>query len=100
MGIFEEKHELGGSWDTEESAAPGFLANICAHTQGAPEFYHRCTYLDFPEWVEYGVGFVVAPVAAAVCFRDGDWIGLYSEEHDPTREKTAELVARFIIKIV
>ena len=36
VGIFEDRPELGGSWDTQEAVAPGFPTNICAHTQGNP----------------------------------------------------------------
>ena len=27
VGIFEERHELGGGWSSEESPAPGFIAD-------------------------------------------------------------------------
>ena len=46
VGIFEWRHELGGGWSSEESAAPGFITNthavninkywkISAHAMGA-----------------------------------------------------------------
>ena len=29
VGIFEERHELGGGWSCEEPS-PGFIANTCS----------------------------------------------------------------------
>jgi len=92
VGIFEEKHELGGGWCTEESPAPGFLANHHAHNL-SDRF--GPVYEDFPEWIEYGVRHIVKPVSFTVCFPDGTWCGFYSMKEDPTQEKSAEMFARF-----
>ncbi len=95
VGIFEERHELAAGWTSEEGPAPGFLANCCAHNMSAVDHYFGPIYEDFPEWIEYGVRPRVAPLGSAVCFPDGTWCGVYSEEYDPTQEKTAKLFARF-----
>ncbi|MBM2832217.1 MAG: phytoene dehydrogenase, partial [Dehalococcoidia bacterium] len=95
VGIFEERHELGGGWSSEEGPAPGFLANICANNLGNPMLWYSPIYEDFPEWVEYGIKPVIPLISRAYCFSDGRWLGIYSEEHDPTQEKTARSLARF-----
>ena len=41
VGIFEDKHELGTGWSTEESPAPGFLANHCSHMHVDIEIYYN-----------------------------------------------------------
>ena len=43
VGMFEERHELGGGWSTEEPA-PGFMANTCSHGHFA--HYHLPVYED------------------------------------------------------
>jgi len=30
VGMFETRHESGGGWSSEESPAPGFVANHCS----------------------------------------------------------------------
>ncbi len=55
VGIFEDRHELGSGWSSEESPAPGFVANHCSHTHPNFEWYHKPVYEDFPEWIDYGV---------------------------------------------
>ncbi len=95
VAIFEERHEVGGGWTTEESPAPGFLADHCATMHGDPTIWHGPVFDDFPEWIEYGVRHIIPIVATAACFEDGTWCGAYSIEYDPNQERTAELIARF-----
>ncbi|MDY6862974.1 MAG: NAD(P)/FAD-dependent oxidoreductase [Thermodesulfobacteriota bacterium] len=96
VGIFEEKHELGTGWCTEESPAPGFLANHCSHIHPDFETYHKPVYEDFPEWIDYGVKYVPHRLNMGVAFiEDDSWIGTYSRIIDPSQEKTAEIISRF-----
>ena len=95
VGIFEERHELGGGWCSEESPAPGFIADHCSHVHGLYS-YHKPVYEDFPEWEEYGAKYGIWPVSIGAIFREDDtWIGLYPEKLDPNQERTAKLIARF-----
>ncbi len=94
VGIFEDKHELGGGWCSEESPAPGFLADHCSFMHSYE--YHLCVWEDFPEWEEYGAKPIDRLVNTATIFKeDNSWCGLYNAAMDPTREKTAKLWARF-----
>jgi phytoene dehydrogenase-like protein len=95
VGIFEERHELGGGWSSEEGPAPGFLANICASTLANPLLSYSPVYEDFPEWIEHGVKPFIPTVSHACCFSDDRWVGIFSQEYDPSQEKTASLIARF-----
>ena len=95
VGIFEERHELGGGWCQEEPAA-GFMANPCSHYHCG--FYHIPTYWDFPEWKDYGARYAYSPVPAGCAFKEDDTcLLMYSafEDVDPTQEKTAAEIARF-----
>lgn len=96
VGIFEEKHELGGGWCSEESPAPGFVANHCSHEHVDVEVYHKPVYQDFPEWEEYGAKYKVHDLNMGVIFREDDsWLGYYNKFIDPNQEKTAKLISRF-----
>ncbi len=96
VGIFEERHELAGGWCTEESPAPGFLANHCSQLHVDTEMYHKPVYQDFPEWIEYGVKYVPHLLNMGVCFVEDDtWIGNYNRLIDTTQERTAKLISRF-----
>jgi phytoene dehydrogenase-like protein len=94
VGMFEERHEAGGGWSSEESPAPGFLANHHSHMMNAP--YHQgLLFEDFPE-IDQMVQRIVVPLSLGCIFLDDDtWIGKYSRAHDPTQEKTAKSIARF-----
>ncbi len=49
VAIFERRHELGGGWSSEESAAPGFLTDT--HATHIAKFYHEpIINWDFPEF--------------------------------------------------
>lgn len=95
VGIFEERHELGAGWCTEESPAPGFLANHCSHYH--THFHHNLTLDDFPEWREYGIKPIPHPIGAAAIFEEDDsWCGVYNPQaYADATERTAKLFARF-----
>jgi len=95
VGIFEERHELGGGWSSEEPV-PGFVANTCS-TEHFPH-YHIPVKEDIPEFVEYGCRYAHTPIGADLIFlEDHSCICFYSsfEDVDPTQEKTAKGIARF-----
>ena len=92
VGIFEHRHELGGGWSSEESAAPGFIAD---HHSTDWTFAH-CEVLeqDFP-FNERGFKWVPFTVAAGGIFlEDNEQYMLYSSFFDKTQEKTAQSIAR------
>ena len=94
VGIFEDRHELGGCLGTEEIAAPGFRSNVCA-TMTFP-FYHLPLYRDFPGFWDYGAQWEQYLVADGAVFRNNNTcIALYSQKFDPTQERTAKEIARF-----
>jgi phytoene dehydrogenase-like protein len=95
VGIFEDRAELGGGWSSDESPAPGFIANHCS--QGHyPDLYHAATNDDFPEWIEYGAKYKYYPVSTGVIFReDNNCLGVYSQKFDPNQEKTAKWISKF-----
>lgn len=95
VGIFEDRAELGGGWSSDESPAPGFIANHCSQVH-YPEFYHAPTNDDFPEWIEYGAKYAYWPISVGVIFReDHTCIGVYCKQFDPDQEKTAKWIGRF-----
>jgi beta-carotene ketolase (CrtO type) len=94
VAMFEERHEAGAGWSSEESPAPGFLADHCSHIHGAG-MHHGLLFEDFPEIAEMA-GFSTHPVFAATIFEeDHTWIGRYGYKEDPTQEKTAKMIARY-----
>lgn len=93
VGMFEDRHEAGAGWSSEESPAPGFIANHCSHVHADP-CYHFLLFEDFPE-VDQMVERNMAPLPIACIFSDDTWIGRYSYKHDPNQEKTAKVIARF-----
>ena len=46
VGIFEKRHELGGGWSSEESPAPGFIADH--HSTDFSWNYTEIMEQDFP----------------------------------------------------
>ncbi len=93
VGIFDERHELGGGWSSEEMA-PGFIANTCSTYHCG--FYHLPLYEDIPEFREYGARYVPSYVTQGVIFAEDDSCLLaYDRWCDPTQEKTAKEISRF-----
>jgi len=95
VGLFEMRHEAGGGWCSDESPAPGFIANHCSHAH-VYLHHHGPIWLDFPEWEEYGVKFAKPKVGPCGVFRDDDsWCGAYTFWEDGYRDKTYDLMKRF-----
>ena len=93
VGIFERRHEAGGGWATEESAAPGFLSNSHA-TYVILWMHYLVVQRDFPEFD--GADLDMHTINNSAIFRDKQTcLGLYSTKHDPTQERTAREIARF-----
>ena len=95
VGIFEERHELGGGWCQEEPA-PGFIGNTCSMAMTAQ--YHIPTFWDFPEWETYGVKMDYTKCGIGCIFSEDDTcIVQYTAfpDVDPDQEKTASEIARF-----
>jgi len=92
VAIFERRHEIGGGWATEESAAPGFLSNT-----HATMIYLWLHYLPFQrDFPEFDAELDMYVINNAAIFRDtGKCLGVYSVKHDPTQERTAREIARF-----
>ncbi|MDY6973768.1 MAG: NAD(P)/FAD-dependent oxidoreductase [Thermodesulfobacteriota bacterium] len=95
VGMFETRHEAGGGWCSDESPAPGFVANHCSHIH-CHLCHHGSTMLDFPEWVEYGMKFAKPKVGQVTVFREDDsWVGPYTIWVEDYRDKTYNLMKRF-----
>ena len=93
VGVFERRHEAGGGWATEESAAPGFLANT--HAQMIYLWLHYLpVQRDFPEFD--GANLDMYVISDGAIFNDTHkCLGIYSVKHDPSQERTAREIARF-----
>jgi len=95
VGMFETRHEAGGGWSSDESPAPGFVANHCSLIH-CYIHHHLPIWVDFPEWKEYGVKFAKPKVGPSVVFREDDsWCGAYSIWEEGYRDKTYNLLKRF-----
>lgn len=96
VGMFEDRHELGGGCESIENSAPGFIANTHSFFH-APKLYHGLTEEDFPEYVEYGGVNLAAPVMGVVSLfgEDDTATGTFTVTNDPTQQKTAEIMGRF-----
>ena len=95
VGMFEERHEAGGGWCSEESPAPGFIANHCSHIHFY-HFHHGPIWEDFPEWEKYGAKFAKPKLGPAIVFRDDDsWVGAYTIWEESQRDKTYKLMSKF-----
>ena len=94
VGIFEERHELGTGWSSEEPS-PGFAGNTCSNNHYGG--YQTPVFWDFPEFKDYGARYALTPVTAGTAFEDDTCFLQFSAfpEVDPTQERTAELIARF-----
>ena len=96
VALFEKKHETGGGWFSDESPAPGFIADHCA--TGVSAGYHFAVSMDFPEWEELGGKDLTIPVGMGMIFKEDDsCIVFYTRKADPTYEKTVASISRFSI---
>ncbi|MFH0814274.1 MAG: NAD(P)/FAD-dependent oxidoreductase [Pseudomonadota bacterium] len=94
VGIFERRHEIGGGWSSEESAAPGFITNTHMATVG--KFYHTVMPWDFPDFEEKGGTWIPYIVAHGSIFEeDQSCLGIYGEDYDYDQTKSAKEIARF-----
>ena len=94
VGMFEERHELGSGWSSEEPS-PGFAGNTCSNNHMS--WYQTPLYWDFPEFKDYGARYGIAPTTVGTAFDDDTCFLQFSAlpEVDPTQERTAELISRF-----
>jgi beta-carotene ketolase (CrtO type) len=94
VGIFEQRHEIGGCLATEELAAPGFRTNTHATLQ--LPFYYLPLWRDFPEFWDYGARLDQHVCADGAVFRNNQTcLAIYSDKHDFSQERTAREIARF-----
>ena len=94
VAIFEKRHELGGGWSCEESAAPGFITNTHAATIG--KWYHKVMPWDFPDFEEKGGTWIPYYVAHGSIFEeDQSCLAIYGEDYDGGQERSAAEIARF-----
>jgi len=94
VGIFERRHEIGGCLATEEISAPGFRGNT--HANIILPWYFTAIWRDFPEFWDYGAQIDQHVLGDGTIFRNNQTcLGIYSEKHDPTQERTAKEIARF-----
>ncbi|TNF45889.1 NAD(P)/FAD-dependent oxidoreductase, partial [bacterium] len=91
VGVFERRNELGGGWSSEESAAPGFIANT--HATLVTGAYMTPVEWDFPELEQY-LKFIPFSVSQGGVFNDETGVVFHQEVHDPTQEKTAKSIER------
>ena len=93
VGMFEDRHELGGGWCCEEPVA-GFIANTCSHQHF--NYYYSPLRLDFPEWEQLGGRVKHGKIGAgAVFIEDDTCVPIYNRTVDPNQEMTAREIARF-----
>ena len=94
VGMFEERHELGTGWSSEEPS-PGFAGNTCSNDHIS--WYHTPVYWDFPEFKDYGARYGLTPTTVGTAFEDDTCFLQFSAfpEVDPTQERTAALLSRF-----
>jgi len=92
--IFETRHEVGGGWSSEESAAPGFVSNI--HSTAHCTYYHDLMWKDFPDFEEKGGSLMLPKCSVGMAFKEDDSaLVFHNAKYDPTWEKQAAALARF-----
>lgn len=95
VGMFETRHEAGGGWSSDESPAPGFVANHCSHIH-MYLYHHGAIWADFPEWEEFGVQVAKPKVGQSVVFRENhSWVGCYTFWEEGHMDNTYNLLKRF-----
>ncbi|MDO8785216.1 MAG: NAD(P)-binding protein, partial [Syntrophales bacterium] len=94
VGIFERRHEMGGGMCSEESPAPGFIADH--HATDIADWYWEVALKDFPELKDRGLEWVpyIYPMGGVFVEDNDSWI-LQGPYQDPTGEKTAKDWERF-----
>ena len=95
VGLFEERHELGAGWSSED-VTPGWIGNT--HSNNHQGHYNTPLYWDFPEWKDYGARYAYTKTSLATVFEeDHTCLAQYTcfPDVDPTQEKTAANLGRF-----
>jgi len=94
VGIFERRHEVGGGWSSEESPAPGFIADH--HSTSIGDWYWELVLKDFPELKDRGLEWIpfIYPMGGVFVEDNDSWI-IQGRYQDPTGEKTAKDWERF-----
>ena len=94
VGIFECRHEMGGGMCSEESPAPGFIADH--HATDIADWYWEVALKDFPELKDRGLEWVpyIYPMGGVFVEDNDCWI-LQGPYQDPTGETTAKDWERF-----
>jgi len=67
VGLFEERHELGSGWSSEEPS-PGFVGNTCSNSRMS--WYQTALFWNFPEFKDYGARYALTPVTVGTAFED------------------------------
>ncbi|MBI2304607.1 MAG: NAD(P)/FAD-dependent oxidoreductase [Chloroflexi bacterium] len=94
VGVFEERHELGGGLGSHDAPAPGFIGNT--HASTLRYWYYTPVRDDFPDFEEKGGKLAHYPVGRAIiCKEDHSCFTNYHSEVDPTGEKTYRELVRF-----
>jgi phytoene dehydrogenase-like protein len=94
VGVFEERHELGGGWSTHEAPAPGFSGNTHASTMA--DWYYLPVQRDFPDIEEKGLKLLNQKCGLGIILKeDQSCLPFYHVSQDPTGERLAREVARF-----
>jgi beta-carotene ketolase (CrtO type) len=94
VAIFERRHELGGGWSSEESAAPGFITNT--HAVNINKYWKIVIERDFPDFKEKGgQWFPFNPAMGTIFKEDNSCVLWHSAELDPDQQKTYASIARY-----
>ena len=94
VGIFERRHEIGGAWASEESPAPGFIANT--HATDIGDYYVEVIERDFPEFKERGYEWIPYKVSYGTIFKeDHSCMTFHNPVYDPSQEKTNKSLSQF-----
>ncbi len=94
VAIFEDRHELGGAWTSEEAAVPGFLSELHSSTVWR-DLYFAPLWEDFPDFEEKGARLARYPGGSGlICVEDDSCLVLYHGDEDPTQERTAAEIAK------
>ena len=67
VGLFEERHELGAGWSSED-VTPGWIGNT--HSNNHQGHYQTPLYWDFPEWKDYGARYAYTKTSLATVFEE------------------------------
>ena len=85
---------IGGGWSSEESPAPGFIADH--HSTSIGDWYWELVLKDFPELKDRGLEWIpfIYPMGGVFVEDNDSWI-IQGRYQDPTGEKTARDWERF-----